>query len=105
MPKKLYVGNLPFSATDQDLMNLFSPFGAVESARVITDNATGRSKGFGFVEMAADDAAGSAINALNGSPFNDRTLTVSEARPQQPRDDRRGGGQRRPGGAGGWNRR
>lgn len=106
MAKKLYVGNLPFAATDQDLMDLFSPFGAVDSARVIMDNATGRSKGFGFVEMTADDAAGSAINALNGSSFKERTLTVSEARPQQPRDDRRGGGgQRRPGGAGGWNRR
>mgnify|MGYP001443729969 CR=1 FL=1 len=107
MAKKLYVGNLPFSATDQDLMDLFAPLGAVESASVIIDNATGRSKGFGFVEMAADDAARNAISSLNGSAYKDRTLTVSEARPQQLRGDRKGfgGGQRRPGGSGGWNRR
>lgn len=109
MAKKLYVGNLPFSATDQDLLDLFSPLGSVESARVIMDNATGRSKGFGFVEMNADDAAMSAINTLNGSAYKERTLTVSEARPQEPkqqRGDRRGhGGQHRPGGSGGWNRR
>ncbi|HSW64332.1 MAG TPA: RNA-binding protein [Dissulfurispiraceae bacterium] len=116
MAKKVYVGNLPYAASDEDLNTMFSAYGAVDSARVIMDNTTGRSKGFGFVEMSSDDAAQSAIAALNGSMFKDRTLTVSEARPQQPRERRGfggggggrggyGGGGGRPGGSGGRDRR
>lgn len=95
MSKKLYVGNLPFSTTDDDLEQLFSQHGNVVSARVITDRDTGRSRGFGFVEMdsaAADDAA----RALDGSDFGGRTLRVNEARERGGRDDRRGGGRGAP---------
>ncbi len=102
MAKKVYVGNLPYTAGDEDLNTLFSAYGAVDSARVIMDNVSGRSKGFGFVEMASDDAAQSAIAALNGSMFKDRTLTVSEARPQQPRERRGFGGGPGGGGRGGY---
>jgi len=113
--KKLYVGNLPFSVGDSELQSKFSEFGAVDSAKVITDRDTGRSKGFGFVEMADDGEADTAISKLNGTQFEGRAINVSEARPQAPREGgpRRGGfggggggGQRRGGfgGGGGGNR-
>jgi cold-inducible RNA-binding protein len=82
---KLYIGNLPFTATDADLSEIFSQCGAVDSARVITDRETGRSKGFGFVEMASSDEAQKAIDDLNGKDLEGRALTVNEARPQAPR--------------------
>jgi cold-inducible RNA-binding protein len=87
--KKLYVGNLSYDVTDSDLQTLFSPHGAVQSAQVIMDRDTGRSKGFGFVEMNNNDEAQAAIKALNGQESNGRALTVNEAR---PREERSGGG-------------
>jgi len=105
--KKLYVGNVPFSATEGTLIEWFSPFGTVETATVITDRASGRSKGFGFVEMASDDEAERAISEMNGKEMEGRALTVNEARPMEPRrrefgggERRGGGGNRRPGGGG-----
>lgn len=98
MGKKLYVGNLPFSANDQTLADAFSAFGTVESAKVITDRDTGRSKGFGFVEMSNDSEASAAINKMNGADFEGRPLTVNEARPMAPREG--GGGGRGFGGGG-----
>ena len=92
MGKKLYVGNLPYGITDEDLTELFSKSGNVESAKVVTDRETGRSKGFGFVEMVTDGEAEDAINKFNGQDFNGRPLTVNEARPPQPKGDRPGGG-------------
>lgn len=92
MGKKIYVGNLPYSTDDAELESTFSQFGQVDSARVITDRETGRSKGFGFVEMNSDDAATQAIEKLNGSQLSGRQITVSEARPQQPRTGGGGGG-------------
>ncbi|MGE0762361.1 MAG: RNA recognition motif domain-containing protein [Bdellovibrionales bacterium] len=92
MGKKIYVGNLPYSTDDAELESAFNQFGQVESARVITDRETGRSKGFGFVEMASDDEANQAIEKLNGSQLSGRQITVSEARPQQPRTGGGGGG-------------
>ena len=92
MGKKLYVGNLPYSIDDAALESQFGAFGKVESARVITDRDTGRSKGFGFVEMSSDDEANKAIESLNGQAMGGRNLTVSEARPQAPREGGRGGG-------------
>jgi cold-inducible RNA-binding protein len=83
MAKKLYVGNLGFEMTDADLEKLFAPFGAVRSAQVIMDRDTGRSKGFGFVEMDTDTAAQAAIQGLNGKDANGRQLTVNEARPKE----------------------
>jgi RNA recognition motif-containing protein len=80
MSKKIYVGNLPFRATEEELSGLFSEIGAVESVSIITDRDTGRSKGFGFVSMSDDDAD-KAIAALNGKDFAGRALTVNEARP------------------------
>lgn len=94
MSKNLYVGNLSFSCTADDLRELFSQHGQVTSAQVISDRETGRSRGFGFVEMA--DGAETAVNAVNGQEFQGRTLTVNEAR---PREERGGGGSR--GGYGG----
>ncbi len=94
MGKKLYVGNLPYSIRDESLQDAFGAFGTVESARVITDRETGRSKGFGFVEMGSDDEAMNAIEQMNGKPLDGRNITVSEARPQAPRE----GGGGRPGG-------
>lgn len=91
MGKKLYVGNLPFSATEQVLLDTFAQCGTVESAKIITDRDTGRSKGFGFVEMATDDEAQAAINKLNGADYDGRTMSVSEARPMAPRENRGGG--------------
>ena len=94
MAKKLYVGNLSYEVTDSDLQNLFVPHGAVQSAQVIMDRDTGRSKGFGFVEMDNGDQAQAAITALNGHEVNGRTLTVNEARPRQERSDRVAGSRR-----------
>ena len=91
MGKKLYVGNLPFSATDQILVDTFSQVGTVTSAKVITDRDTGRSKGFAFVEMTTDEEALNAIQQFNGADYDGRALTVSEARPMAPRDNNRGG--------------
>ena len=90
MSKNLYVGNLPFSTTADDLRETFSQYGSVTSANVISDRDTGRSRGFGFVEMA--DGADQAIEALNGSELQGRTLNVSEARPRENRGNRGGGG-------------
>lgn len=84
----VYVGNLPFSTSSEDLAAMFRRFGEVSSAQVITDRDTGRSRGFGFVEMADDDAARAAIEELNDSDVGGRRLTVNEARPRQPRRDR-----------------
>lgn len=100
MGKKLYVGNLPFSATDDVLADTFAEFGTVESARIITDRDSGRSKGFGFVEMSSDSEAQSAIESMNGKDWQGRQMTVNEARPQAPREGGGGGG--RGGGRGGF---
>ena len=100
MGKKLYVGNLPFSVTEGTLTDWFSPFGNVDSARLITDRETGRSKGFGFVEFSSDEDAEKAINEMNGKEMDGRALTVNEARPQEPRSGG-GGGSRGGGGYGG----
>jgi len=82
MTKKIYVGNLPYTATEEDLREAFERIGEVLSVRILTDAATGRSRGFGFVEMASDAATEKAIKELNGAVLKDRTLTVNEARPQ-----------------------
>jgi len=99
MGKKLYVGNLPFTVTEQDLNDIFAQVGQVASAKIIQDRDTGRSKGFGFVEMSSDDEATKAIEQFNGAELNGRPLTVNEARPMAPRE---GGGGR--GGFGGGGR-
>ncbi len=99
MGKKLYVGNLPYSATDQVLFDTFSQCGTVESAKIIIDRETGRSKGFGFVEMSTDEEATDAIEKFNGADYDGRAITVNEARPQAPRENRGGGG---GGGGGGY---
>jgi RNA recognition motif-containing protein len=99
MSRKLYVGNLPFTVDDQQLTDHFTTVGAVESAKVIMDRASGRSKGFGFVEMADDEGAQNAISQLNGKEFMGRAMTVAEAKPQAPREG--GGGGRFGGGGGG----
>ncbi len=83
--KKIYVGNLSFNSNDHDLAALFSTHGEVASAKIVTDRDTGRSRGFGFVEMTDDDAATRAIDAMNGQEVDGRTLTVNEARPREPR--------------------
>ncbi len=101
MAKKLYVGNLSYQMTEEGLKDLFTPIGEVLSAKIITDAATGRSKGFGFVEMANDEEADKAINDLNGTTVMERALNVSEARPQTERGGRGGG---RPGGGRGGQR-
>lgn len=92
MSKKLYVGNLPYSVDDESLQQKFAEFGNVLSARVIMDRDSGRSKGFGFVEMEDDNAATNAIERLNGQEFMGRAMNVSEARPQEPRSGGGGGG-------------
>lgn len=97
MAKKIYVGNLTFDATDAELRDLFSPHGEVQSAQVVTDRDTGRSRGFGFVEMS--DGADAAIAALNGHDFKGRNLTVNEAKPREAGGGR--GGFRSGGGGGG----
>jgi RNA recognition motif-containing protein len=99
--KKLYVGGLPFSVSDRQLEELFAEHGTVESARVITDKMTGRSRGFGFVEMSSQEEAQTAIESLNGSQLEGRTLTVNEAKERAPRPGGGGGGR---GGYGGRNR-
>ena len=98
MGKKLYVGNLSYDTTDATLEQLFAPYGAVQSAQVIMDRDTGRSKGFGFVEMGSDQEAQAAIAGLSGKEVGGRSLTVNEAR---PREDRGGGGRGGRGGYGG----
>ena len=102
MGKKLYVGNLPFSATEQVLTDTFAQCGTVESAKIITDRDSGRSKGFGFVEMSTDAEAAEAINKLNGADYEGRSMTVNEARPMAPREG--GGGRGGFGGGGGGGR-
>src|SRR3954471_5884013 len=101
MGKKLYVGNLPYSATDQVLLDTFAQCGTVESAKVITDRDTGRSKGFGFVEMSTDAEAQNAISKFNGAELDGRPMTVNEAKPMEPRENRGGGGGGGYGGGGG----
>ncbi len=101
MAKNLYVGNLSYNTSDSDLRQMFEAHGNVESARVIMDRETGRSKGFGFVEMSNNEEAESAIAALNGQELDGRDLTVNEARPREDRGGRGGGG----GGGGGGGRR
>ena len=92
MGSKLYVGGLPYSATEQQLSDLFAAHGTVASARIITDKFTGQSRGFGFVEMSSDSEAKAAITALNGSDMGGRTLTVNEAKPMEQRSGGGGGG-------------
>jgi len=108
--KNLFVGNLPFTATEDELRGLFSAFGEVQQVRIMTDRDTGRSRGFAFVEMPDDEAAAKAVNDLNGKDFNGRPLTINEAR---PKPERRGGfgsgggggfGGKRRGGSGGGGR-
>jgi len=94
MGKKIYVANIPFNATEQDIKDLFSDYGEVVSAKIITDKFTGQSKGFGFIEMGSDEDAKKTISELNGKTFMGKTLTLAEARPQQPRTgfkERKGG--------------
>ena len=109
MPAKLFVGNLSFQATEDDLRELFAQAGTVESVRIVTDQFTGRPRGFGFVEMSTKEEAAKAVEMLNGRLFRDRNLVVDEARPQPQRGSggprggpggSRGGG----GGGGGWRR-
>jgi len=92
MGNKLYVGNLPYSVRDGDLEQSFGQFGTVTSAKVMMERDTGRSKGFGFVEMGSDAEAQAAINGMNGQPLGGRSLVVNEARPMEPRPPRSGGG-------------
>lgn len=91
MSKKLYVGNLPYSANDQSLTDAFAECGTVQSARIIMDRDSGRSKGFGFVEMSTEAEGTSAIERFNGADWDGRAMNVSEAKPQAPRESRGGG--------------
>lgn len=100
MGTRLYVGNLPYSVSDGELQEMFAAHGSVRSAQVVMDRESGRSKGYGFVEMGSDEEAQAAINGLNGKAMNGRALTVNEARPREPRPG--GGGGR--GGYGGGGR-
>jgi RNA recognition motif-containing protein len=114
MPAKLFVGNLSFQATEEDLRELFAQAGTVETVRIITDQFTGRPRGFGFVEMATKEEAVKAVEMLNGRLFRDRNLVVDEARPQPQRGagggerggrgPRSGGGPGGGGSGGGWRR-
>jgi RNA recognition motif-containing protein len=104
MTKKLYVGSLKYGTTDQTLADIFSQAGTVESAVVITDRETGKSKGFGFVEMSTDEEAQKAIEMLNNTELDGRTITVNEARPRAERTPGGGGGGRRGGGGYGGRR-
>ncbi|MFL5327650.1 MAG: RNA recognition motif domain-containing protein [Gemmataceae bacterium] len=104
MGTKLYVGNLQYATTDADLSSMFEPHGTVKSAQVIMDRDTGRSKGFGFVEMGTDQEAQAAIAALNGQQVGGRSLTVNEARPKEARPGGGGGGGYGGGGGGGGGR-
>lgn len=101
MAKRIYVGGLPYSATEEDLENLFASAGAVKDATIITDRYTGQAKGFGFVEMDNDAEADAAISALNGTQMGGRTLTVNEAKPREERPRGGGGGGGYGGGGGG----
>ena len=92
MGNKLYVGNLPYSVRDEDLQQAFGPFGTVTSAKVMVERDTGRSKGFGFVEMGSDAEAQAAVNGVNGQPLGGRSVVVNEARPMEARPPRTGGG-------------
>jgi hypothetical protein len=92
MGNKLYVGNLPYSVRDEDLQQSFGQFGSVTSAKVMMERDTGRSKGFGFVEMGSDAEAQAAINGMNGQPLGGRSVVVNEARPMEARPPRTGGG-------------
>ncbi len=98
MSKKLYVGNLSFTTTVEELKEIFSEYESVEDVKVITDRDTGRSRGFGFVELSSDEEAEKAIKALNGHSLGDREIVVNEARPRRDRDSGGGGG----GGGGGY---
>lgn len=100
MGTNIYVGNLPFTTSSEEVEDLFGTYGSVTSVNLITDRETGRLRGFGFVEMGTDAEAASAIEALNGTELGGRTLTVNEARPRADR----GGGDRRGGGGGGGGR-
>lgn len=100
MGNKLYVGNLSFRVTSEDLQDHFANAGAVESANVVIDRETGRSRGFGFVEMASDDDANNAIAQFNGTEYDGRNMVVNEARPREDRGGGGGGGRR--GGGGRW---
>ena len=100
MGNKLYVGNLPYSVRDSDLEQSFGQFGSVTSAKVMMERDTGRSKGFGFVEMGSDAEAQAAIEGMNGAPLGGRSLVVNEARPMEPRPPRTGGFGGRDGGGG-----
>ena len=102
MGNKLYVGNLPYSFRDEDLQQAFSQHGNVTSAKVMMERDTGRSKGFGFVEMGSDAEAQNAINAMNGQQYGGRGLVVNEARPMEPRPPRSGGFGGGAGGGGGY---
>lgn len=104
MGKKLYVGNLGYSTTEADLEQLFGESGTVQSAQVIMDRDTNRSKGFAFVEMSSDEEANAAIKALNGKEHGGRQLTVNEAKPRETRPGGGGGGGRGGYGGGGGNR-
>ena len=101
MGKKIYVGNLPFTATNESLSEVFGAFGTVDSSKIITDRDTGRSKGFGFVEMSSADDAAKAIDKLNGQDIGGRSLVVNEARPMEKREGGFGGGSSRGGDRGG----
>ncbi|WP_422929884.1 RNA recognition motif domain-containing protein [Singulisphaera sp. PoT] len=101
MAKKIYVGNLTYSVNESDLEALFSQFGVVQSAQIIIDRDTNRSKGFGFVEMSSDAEVDAAIEGLNGTEHNGRNLTVNEAKPREPRS---GGGGYGGGSRGGYGR-
>ena len=101
MGNKLYVGNLPYSVRDEDLQQSFGQFGSVTSAKVMMERDTGRSKGFGFVEMGSDEEAQAAISGMNGQPLGGRSVVVNEARPMEDRPPRTGGGGFGGGGGGG----
>ena len=102
MGNKLYVGNLPYSFRDEDLQQAFAAHGTVTSAKVMMERDTGRSKGFGFVEMGSDAEAQAAINGMNGQQYGGRGLVVNEARPMEPRPPRSGGFGGGAGGGGGY---
>jgi len=101
MGKNIYVGNLPYETTGDDLVELFGNYGVVSTGQVIIDKFNGRSRGFGFVEMSNDDEALAAIDALNGTPYGNRALTVNEAKPREERGSPGGGGRDGYGGGGG----
>ncbi|HZT44047.1 MAG TPA: RNA-binding protein [Chthonomonadaceae bacterium] len=104
MAKRIYVGGLPYSATEEDLINHFSSAGTVKDATIVTDRYTGQARGFGFVEMESDEEADTAINSLNGTQMGGRTLTVNEAKPRDDQSRSRGAGGGGYGGSGGRDR-